>query len=86
MREAENVAESLADKPRGIRSIVTCCSHIQPASAMLEQVRQASRFLTDRYADELRREDSVPIEEGRGSKFLLAAFGDEYLVDPRTLL
>jgi hypothetical protein len=86
MREAEVVAESLADKPRGVRSIVTCCSHIQPAGAMLAQVRQASGFLTDRYADALRGDDSRPIEEGRDHKFLLEAFGNEYLVDPCDLL
>jgi hypothetical protein len=86
MREAEIVAESLADKPRGVRAIVTCCSHIQPASAMLAQIRQATGFLTDRYADALRGKDSLPIEEGRDYKFLLEAFGNEYLVAPNDLL
>ena len=65
MREAEAVAAGLAAKTRGIRSIVTCCSHIQPASLMLEQVRHTIRLLTNRYASALKRDDSVRITEGR---------------------
>jgi hypothetical protein len=79
------LAEELSAKPQGIRSIVTCCSHVQPASMMLEQVRAAVRTLQSRHADALDRGDDAPAVS-REHKFLLEAFGDEQIVDPLTLL
>lgn len=85
LREAESVAAALAEKPQGIRSIVTCCSQIQPASLMLQQVRRAADYLSE-HPEALTGDDDRLLEDGRDHKFLLEAFGSECRVDPADLI
>lgn len=87
LRHAESLAASIAEKPHGIRSVVTCCSLIEPAQTLLDQVRGMIRFLGDHYGEALAQgDDALLPAEASGRKFLLDGFANEVLVDRRALL